>query len=146
MVKQRKGQSEDATEPQVKETTAVSEVSGYVDRGFSRVSRLLKLSLPPYSDSHVWEKDDVSSILHWLKQFLGIFLGILFGVIPITGWTGLALAAGTIYSACSSFIAAAKVPDTLYSPTEAAQEALMATFMTFLLFWTLTYTIVHPVF
>ncbi|KAM7258570.1 hypothetical protein ACFE04_014311 [Oxalis oulophora] len=60
-------------------------------------SKLAKLLDP---DAH-WDKDSLGDVLHWIRQFLGIVCGLLWGSIPLLGgiWIALFLviSSGIIY-------------------------------------------------
>lgn len=55
---------------------------------FRRLARIYKQAFSEKRQSHVWLQDDVLDTLYWLRQALGLFLGMLWGFLPITGLIG----------------------------------------------------------
>jgi hypothetical protein len=48
---------------------------------------LWELAKTPNSDG-LWEKDDLFTVLHWIRQVIGIVFGLMFGLLPLTGFVG----------------------------------------------------------
>ncbi|KAM7259752.1 hypothetical protein ACFE04_015493 [Oxalis oulophora] len=48
-----------------------------------------------------WDKDSLGDVLHWIRQFIGLLCGLIWGAIPLTGgiWIGvfLMISSGIIY-------------------------------------------------
>jgi len=106
-------------------------------------STFLSLALTPNSN---WpEKDHLLDALYWLRQVLGLALGLLFGLIPLKGLLALALfaaasvAAGYFY--CTSFQG---VDEEDYGGLwELTKEGFMTSFAGFLVTWIIVYSGLH---
>lgn len=118
------------------------EASG-ITGGVARLKHLWRLSCPPYLDDRDWDKSDVSDLIHWVKQFIAIILGILFGIVGVTGWIGYVIVLVSLYGACNTYLNVVKIPDTTMTYTEGFQEGLMPALMTFTLFWVVTNSVIR---
>ncbi|KMZ62767.1 Rab5-interacting family protein [Zostera marina] len=92
-----------------------------------------------------WEKDELPDILHWIRQGLGLLIGLIWGAIPVVGaiWIVLylVLSTATIFWYYAYFL---KIDDEEYDGhTALLQEGLFASFTLFLLSWILVYSLIH---
>lgn len=88
-----------------------------------------------------WQKDQVLEAVHWFKQVLSMLLGILFGLIPIQGFSGIVIFAIVILMATNWFTDAhLKVADSVVDRYEILGEGLMSAVALFLLFWISVYS------
>ncbi|KAG1703662.1 hypothetical protein GQR58_004133 [Nymphon striatum] len=91
------------------------------------------------------DKDEFLDVIYWIRQILGIVLGITWGIIPLKGILGLALFvfinAALIYVYFSSF---QKVDGEEYGgPWELTKEGFMTSFACFLVTWIILYSALH---
>lgn len=70
-------------------------------------------------------------IFHWMKQSIAVLLGILFGVLGVTGWIGFASLFLILVVSSNLFIQKALIPDDVIAGPDAFQEGLMPAIMTF---------------
>ena len=53
------------------------------------------------------EKDDFLDVVYWIRQLVGVVIGIAFGVVGVKGAVGIAgfaaINAGVVYAYCSAF-------------------------------------------
>ncbi|BBN15490.1 hypothetical protein MPTK1_6g20010 [Marchantia polymorpha subsp. ruderalis] len=116
--------------PQLKEHDG--EVSPFL------VSKLLS----PDAD---WDREQLGDVLHWIRQALGLFLGVIWGAVPVTGalWLILffAVTSGVIYGYYHLIL---KVDEEEFGGHGSLlQEGLFASFTLFLLAWILVYSLFH---
>jgi len=93
-----------------------------------------------------WEdKDEFLDVIYWMRQVLGLALGLVWGLIPLTGVVGLSLFfivnAGLVYAYFSSF---QKVNEEDYGGAwELTKEGFMTSMAGFLVTWIITYSGLH---
>lgn len=97
------------------------------------------------SESQWPDKDEFLDVIYWARQFLGIVVGILWGLLPLKGFVALLLFAlvnaGIIYIYCTSF---QKVDEEEYGGAwELTKEGFMTSFAGFLVTWIIIYTGLH---
>ncbi|XP_076109702.1 GEL complex subunit OPTI-like isoform X2 [Mytilus galloprovincialis] len=85
------------------------------------------------------DKDEFLDVIYWMRQILGLILGIVWGLIPLKGIIGLvlflAVNVGIVYFYYNSF---QKIDDEEYGgPSEILKEGLMTSFSTFVVAWIL---------
>lgn len=88
------------------------------------------------------DKDEFLDVVYWMRQIIGVILGLIWGLLPLKGLLGLALFfainCGVIYVYYGPF---QKVDDEEYGgPTEILKEGLMTSFSTFLVTWIVLYS------
>lgn len=99
-----------------------------------------------FTSEAAWsDKDEFLDVIYWLRQILGIILGIIWGLLPLKGIFGLALffAVNVLitYLYLSTF---QKVDEEEYGGlTEILKEGLMTSFSSFLVLWILLYSSLH---
>ncbi|CAL0304149.1 unnamed protein product [Lupinus luteus] len=104
-------------------------------------SKFAKLFDPEVS----WDKDELGDILHWIRQFLGLVCGSVWGSIPVVGgiWfiLFLVMSTGIIYGYYALVL---KVDEEEFGGHGVLlQEGLFASITLFLLSWTLVYSLAH---
>lgn len=98
---------------------------------------------------------ELPDALFWTRQALAVLFGLICGVIPFTGWIGIIVWAVLVmgppvlyqqtYLDVDWAPADAEKDDGIaYQWTKLAQEGMMPSFGTFLLFWVLAFVAVHP--
>ena len=111
---------------------------------------------PPSSFSNLWsravtaksswpDKEEFLDVIYWLRQVLGVIIGLAWGVLAIQGAVGLvlfaALNAGLVYVYFSAFQA---VDEEEYGGAwELTKEGFMTSFASFLVAWIILYTGLH---
>ncbi|KAK0061824.1 respirasome Complex Assembly Factor 1 [Biomphalaria pfeifferi] len=101
-----------------------------------------KALIPEYK----WQdKDEFLDVIYWMRQILGLLLGIVWGIIPMRGFIGLALFllvnVAIVYIYYNSF---QKVDEEEYGGTsEILKEGLMTSFSSFLVAWIILYSALH---
>ncbi|PIA54738.1 hypothetical protein AQUCO_00900959v1 [Aquilegia coerulea] len=92
-----------------------------------------------------WDKDQLGDVLHWIRQSVGLFCGLLWGSIPLVGaiWIVLflVLSSAIVYGYYAIVL---KVDEEDFGGHGALlQEGLFASLTLFLLAWILVYSLVH---
>ncbi|KAM9296869.1 GEL complex subunit OPTI [Gastrophryne carolinensis] len=110
----------------------------------------VKLKLSPWSkalraDSSWEDKDEFLDVIYWMRQILAIVLGVIWGIVPLKGFLGIAIFclinAGLLYLYFSSF---QQVDEEEYGGTwELTKEGFMTSFALFLVVWIIFYTAIH---
>ncbi|BFZ12953.1 hypothetical protein BsWGS_15992 [Bradybaena similaris] len=104
---------------------------------------LLSKALTPEFD---WsDKDEFLDVIYWMRQIMGLLLGLVWGIIPLKGLLGLALFmlvnVAIVYMYYNSF---QKVDEETYGGTlEILKEGLMTSFSSFLVAWIILYSALH---
>jgi len=93
-----------------------------------------------------WEdKDEFLDVVYWMRQILGVIIGLVWGIVPIKGLIGLLLflAVNTIivYVYFSMFQSVDE--DEYGGMSEILKEGLMTSFATFLVTWIIIYSALH---
>lgn len=91
------------------------------------------------------DKDEFLDVIYWMRQILGLMIGITWGLIPLKGFLGLALFlvvnVAIVYIYYNSF---QKIDEEEYGgPTEILKEGLMTSFSSFLVAWIILYSALH---
>ena len=97
------------------------------------------------SGSEWQDKDEFLDVIYWLRQIVGVVLGLIWGVLQIKGIVGLALflALNVIitYIYLSSY---QRVDEEEFGGlTEILKEGLMTSFSSFLVAWIIVYSALH---
>ncbi|OWR49861.1 GEL complex subunit OPTI [Danaus plexippus] len=97
------------------------------------------------SDSEWPDKDEFLDVIYWMRQALGIILGLCWGILPLKGLFGLllfvVLNAAVIYIYVSNFH---NVDEEEFGGMwEITKEGFMTSFAGFLVTWTIMYTGLH---
>ncbi|XP_076263597.1 GEL complex subunit OPTI [Rhynchophorus ferrugineus] len=88
------------------------------------------------------DKEEFLDVIYWARQVIGIILGIVWGIVPLKGFLGLALFAiinaGVIYFYFSNF---QNVDEEEYDGAwELTKEGFMTSFAGFLVTWIIIYS------
>ncbi|OXA47093.1 respirasome Complex Assembly Factor 1 [Folsomia candida] len=91
------------------------------------------------------DKDEFLDIIYWIRQVLGVLLGLVWGLIPLTGILGLGLFfvtnAGLVYLYFSSYH---RVDEEEFGGAwELTKEGFMTSFAGFLVTWIIVYSGMH---
>ncbi|XP_072947321.1 GEL complex subunit OPTI [Epargyreus clarus] len=97
------------------------------------------------SNSEWPDKDEFLDVIYWMRQAMGIILGLLWGVLPLKGFLGLLLFvtvnAAVIYFYMYNFQG---IDEEEYGGVwELTKEGFMTSFAGFLVTWILMYTGLH---
>lgn len=93
-----------------------------------------------------WEdKDEFLDVIYWGRQFLGIIVGVIWGLVPLKGFVALLLFAlvnaGLVYLYFSSFQC---IEEEEYGGAwELTKEGFMTSFAGFLVTWIIIYSGMH---
>ncbi|XP_065827118.1 GEL complex subunit OPTI-like [Oscarella lobularis] len=90
-------------------------------------------------------KEEFFDVIYWLRQGLSLFLGLTWGLVPLSGALGLglflAINAGIVYLYCTAY---QSIDDEAFGGViELLKEGLFTSFAMFLVVWILTYSAVH---
>lgn len=88
------------------------------------------------------DKDEFLDVIYWMRQILGVIIGLLWGIIPMKGIVGIIIFflinLGIIYMYYSTF---QRVEDEEYGgSSEILKEGLMTSFSSFLVVWIVLYS------
>ncbi|KAL3858914.1 hypothetical protein ACJMK2_009163 [Sinanodonta woodiana] len=91
------------------------------------------------------EKDEFLDVIYWMRQIIGIILGLVWGILPLKGFLGLilffAINVGITYLYYANF---QKIDEEAYGGTsEILKEGLMTSFSAFLVVWIIFYSSLH---
>ncbi|XP_038637432.1 respirasome Complex Assembly Factor 1-like [Scyliorhinus canicula] len=96
--------------------------------------------------NEAWEdKDEFLDVIYWFRQIIAIILGVIWGVVPLKGFLGIAIFclinAGLLYLYVSSF---QQVDEEEYGGTrELTKKGFITSFALFLVVWIIFYTAFH---
>ncbi|XP_074409505.1 GEL complex subunit OPTI isoform X2 [Zonotrichia albicollis] len=91
------------------------------------------------------QEDEFLDVIYWFRQIIAVILGIIWGVVPLKGFVGIAvfclINAGVLYLYFSSF---QQIDEEEYGGTwELTKEGFMTSFALFLVVWIIFYTAIH---
>jgi len=97
------------------------------------------------SESEWQDKDEFLDVIYWLRQIVGVILGLIWGVIQVKGIVGLllflALNVIITYVYLNTY---QKVDEEEFGGlTEILKEGLMTSFSSFLVAWIIVYSALH---
>ncbi|ESO05025.1 hypothetical protein HELRODRAFT_78375 [Helobdella robusta] len=97
------------------------------------------------SNSDWPDKDEFLDVIYWIRQVVGLLLGIVWGIFPLKGFIGiilfLAVNIALIYFYVNTI---QKVDEDDYGGTsEIIKEGLMTSFATFVVTWIIVYSALH---
>jgi len=93
-----------------------------------------------------WEdKEEFLDVIYWARQIIGIVLGLIWGILHLKGFLGLALfaalSAGIVYV---WFTAVQGIDESEYGGAwELTKEGFITSFAGFLVTWIITYSGIH---
>ncbi|KAK9696541.1 EMC6 [Popillia japonica] len=111
--------------------------------GTSKSSEDTSLWSKAFTSNSDWpDKEEFLDVVYWMRQFIGIFIGILWGLIPLKGFLGLSLFmlinAAIVYFYCVNF---QNINEEEYGGTwELTKEGFMTSFAGFLVTWVIIYS------
>ncbi|XP_071451030.1 GEL complex subunit OPTI [Hetaerina americana] len=114
--------------------------------GTSKLTSLPSVWTRAFTCNSEWpDKEEFLDVIYWSRQALGIFIGILWGLIPLKGFIALLLFvlvnAGLIYLYFTSF---QNVDEEEYGGSwELTKEGFMTSFAGFLVTWIIIYSGLH---
>ncbi|XP_046334965.2 respirasome Complex Assembly Factor 1-like [Haliotis rufescens] len=96
-------------------------------------------------DAEWTDKGEFLDVVYWLRQILGVVIGLIWGLIPLKGLVGLGLFfiinVAIVYIYYNSF---QKVDEEEYGgASEILKEGLMTSFSSFLVSWIILYSSLH---
>lgn len=105
-----------------------------------------KTFLKAITRGSLWpDKDEFLDVIYWLRQVLGIIIGLVWGILPMQGFLGLALfffvSSIIIYIYFQSFQGVDE--DDFGGFSELVKEGCMTSFAGFLVTWIITYSGLH---
>jgi len=91
------------------------------------------------------DKDEFLDVVYWIRQILGVLIGIMWGVLAVKGLVGIILFVAVnmalVYVYFSSF---QRVDEEEYGGiSEILKEGLMTSFATFFVTWIILYSALH---
>lgn len=115
------------------------------DKISSDTSVMAVLSKALTAGSEWSDKDEFLDVVYWLRQIIGLLVGITWGIFPIKGLIGIilffAVNMAVIYVYFSMF---QKVDEEEYGGiSEIFKEGLMTSFATFVVAWIIFYSALH---
>ena len=90
-----------------------------------------------------WIKDDIANIIHWFRQALSLFIGIIWGYMHLTGIIGIITYFLITISVMYFYKTNLNVPDDIFDLFDIMKEGIVPGFGTFMLGWICTYSVVH---
>ncbi|XP_063827748.1 GEL complex subunit OPTI [Ostrinia nubilalis] len=91
------------------------------------------------------DKEEFLDVIYWMRQAIGIILGLVWGVLPLKGFLGLVLFllvnAAVIYIYVNNFQSVDE--DEFGGTWEITKEGFMTSFAGFLVTWIIMYTGLH---
>eukprot|EP01116_Phalansterium_solitarium_P011539 TRINITY_DN27265_c0_g1_i1.p2 TRINITY_DN27265_c0_g1~~TRINITY_DN27265_c0_g1_i1.p2 ORF type:complete len:128 (-),score=8.20 TRINITY_DN27265_c0_g1_i1:727-1110(-) len=92
------------------------------------------------------DKESFFEVIHWFRQFLGLLIGVVWGIIPLEGAAGLFGFA--VVNAAITLLYATKflrvdVEELGSTTSELLQEGFMSSFGIFLVSWIFFYNAIH---
>ncbi|CAO1428914.1 unnamed protein product [Diamesa hyperborea] len=111
----------------------------------SSFKTILKMGLTRNAPWPEDNTDDFLDLIYWSRQIFGILLGVVWGIIPLTGILGLALFAGINAGAVYLYsLNYQNIDEELYGGIyEVVKEGFMTSFAGFLVTWIIFYTGLH---
>ncbi|XP_049874689.1 respirasome Complex Assembly Factor 1 [Pectinophora gossypiella] len=99
-----------------------------------------------FASNQEWpDKDEFLDVIYWMRQALGIILGLFWGLLPLKGFLGLllflAINAGIIYLYVNNFQTIDE--EEFGGMWEITKEGFMTSFAGFLVTWIIVYTGLH---
>lgn len=91
-----------------------------------------------------WDKKDLLEVIYWIRQWLGIVIGLVFGLLPITGIAGHllfgALSAGIMFVYYTRFLNVDD-EDEKYGRWDLLAEGMWTSYALFLITWISIYSL-----
>jgi len=117
--------------------------SGEDSSANTSLSAIFSKAITP--ESKWTDKDEFLDVVYWIRQVLGIILGVAWGILPMKGFFGLALFllvnVALVYIYYNTF---QKIDEEEFGgATELLKEGLMTSFSSFLVCWIILYSALH---
>jgi len=94
-----------------------------------------------------WHTDELTAVVHWMRQGVAVVFGVVWGIIPLQGLLGVVLFFLVNVSAvpmiCSTMLSVDMDKMGTALSNELSKEGFMASIALFLVAWILTYTALH---
>eukprot|EP00002_Diphylleia_rotans_P018661 TRINITY_DN3611_c0_g1_i1.p2 TRINITY_DN3611_c0_g1~~TRINITY_DN3611_c0_g1_i1.p2 ORF type:complete len:115 (-),score=32.04 TRINITY_DN3611_c0_g1_i1:238-582(-) len=92
-----------------------------------------------------WEKEELLDAIYWSRQIFSLFVGILWGVLPLTGAMGLSgfFVASVLFVIVYTTKFLGIYEDDFGGRGELVQEGMMPAFAAFMVSWIITYSTLH---
>jgi hypothetical protein len=91
------------------------------------------------------DKDEFLDVVYWLRQIIGVLIGIIWGVVPLKGILGillfLAVNVAIVYAYYSLFQRVNE--EDFGGVSEILKEGLMTSFATFIVTWIILFSALH---
>ena len=92
-----------------------------------------------------WQKDDLLAVVYWLRQVLGVVLGVVWGLVPITGLAGhllfAALSALILFMYYTKYLGVDDEDEKYGGRWELIIEGLWPSYALFLITWIGVYSL-----
>lgn len=123
--------------------TNTLERNGHSNKGINKLGSPWSRAVA--SNSEWNDKDEFLDVVYWSRQVLGIIIGVIWGIIPLQGFTAItlftAINCGIVYLYCMNF---QKIDEDEYGGIwELLKEGLMTSFACFCVTWIVFYTGLH---
>eukprot|EP00244_Chara_vulgaris_P004823 TRINITY_DN1974_c0_g1_i1.p1 TRINITY_DN1974_c0_g1~~TRINITY_DN1974_c0_g1_i1.p1 ORF type:complete len:102 (-),score=2.91 TRINITY_DN1974_c0_g1_i1:821-1126(-) len=99
--------------------------------------------------AHTWrdegQRDDLGDVLHWLRQGIGLLIGIIWGAVPVVGgiWIFLFIILSTAIVYVYYKIILRVDEEEFGGHGALLQEGMFASFSLFVVSWMLVYSVCH---
>ncbi|XP_014670362.1 PREDICTED: uncharacterized protein C20orf24 homolog [Priapulus caudatus] len=120
-----------------RKTESAHEISGKLDTS---------VWVRAFSSNSEWSnKDEFLDVIYWIRQVLGLIIGITWGVVAMKGFAGIIsfslLNAGLVYIYFNNF---QKVEEEEYGGAwEITKEGFMTSFASFMVSWIIVYSAIQ---
>mmetsp|Transcript_71141 Transcript_71141/g.87269 ORF Transcript_71141/g.87269 Transcript_71141/m.87269 type:complete len:142 (-) Transcript_71141:94-519(-) len=110
---------------------------------FKKIDKISKIRLKHFINrDYNWEKDEISWIIYWFRQVISLIFGILWGILPIQGLTGILLYLATSFMVLEGYTRFLNVDEQIFDKLQVLKEGFAPALGTFLLMWIMTYSLV----
>jgi len=96
-------------------------------------------------ESATWEKDEVLDVIYWWRQLLGLLLGLVWGILPLTGLIGFGMffGANILFTAMFYRNILGVDEEDYGGHNDFLSEGMPSCIGIFMLTWTLVFTALH---
>eukprot|EP00920_Eleutheroschizon_duboscqi_P033816 GHVT01081181.1.p1 GENE.GHVT01081181.1~~GHVT01081181.1.p1 ORF type:complete len:134 (-),score=20.47 GHVT01081181.1:436-837(-) len=96
-----------------------------------------------FNSEDSWEPDEAGDVLWWIKSFVGLLCGIMFGIANVQGYIGFILYLGIQFLVALAWTAQVPVYRVIFDSSQVFAEGLYGGFFTFLISWIASFTAVN---
>lgn len=91
------------------------------------------------------DKDELLDVVYWSRQLLALVLGMIWGLLPLTGIFGILLYVAATTLMLNSYVTSFQKQDIedYGGFMDVAKEGFMSAFATFLVAWIIVYSSMH---